>query len=575
MILCVPTMEPEGQEWPSLGPQVVNWIEGKLVFGPGDLRGQRAQVDPEKRALLERMYEVYPREHEKSGRRRFKRVALSLRKGSAKTELAAWIAAAELHQKAPVRCIGWDDRHCGVHGKVRRKGATCRCVPIGSGVRDPFIPLLAYTEEQSEELCYGALKVILELSRVAKDFDIGLERIMRVRGDGKALAVATAPGPRDGARTTFQVGDETHRLVLPRQRKAWETMLANQPKRKLSDAWSLETTTAYAPGEQSVAERTQHYAQAVAEGRVKDSRLFFFHRQASDVDVSTGKAWDLTDPAAVRRAVLEASGPVSEWSDVDAIVEQWNDPTSDRTYLERVWLNRPVKAAEKAFNVEAWRRLARAPIGGQPYRPPRGALIALGFDGARFHDSTAIVGTEIETGYQWLLGLWEQDPLDPKWEVPEDEVCQVVEDAFARWRVWRFYCDPPYWETVVAAWAGLHGKETVVFFLTNRYRQMADAVRGFTNALVDGGLSHDGSPDYARHIGNAHRRPLNQRDEEGRPLWVIQKERPDSPLKIDAAAAGVLSWRARTDALTNGARASGPSIWDQRAAAGEEVLPCV
>jgi hypothetical protein len=43
-----------------LGPQVCAFIEDHLVFGPGDLRGEPAQLDDEKRALVYRMYEVYP-----------------------------------------------------------------------------------------------------------------------------------------------------------------------------------------------------------------------------------------------------------------------------------------------------------------------------------------------------------------------------------------------------------------------------------------------------------------------------------------------------------------------------------
>ncbi len=97
----------ETDKWPSLGFQVCNFIEERLVFGPGDLRGQPAVLDNEKRSLIWRMYEIYPENHPKAGRRRFKRVAVSLRKGTAKTEFAAWIAACELHPEGPVRCDGY------------------------------------------------------------------------------------------------------------------------------------------------------------------------------------------------------------------------------------------------------------------------------------------------------------------------------------------------------------------------------------------------------------------------------------------------------------------------------------
>ena len=514
----------EAKPWPTLGRQVCDFIESYLVFGPGDLRGEPARLDAEKRALIHRMYEVFPQGHAQAGRRRFKRVAISVRKGSAKTELLAWIAACELHPDGPVRCDGFD-----AQGE-----------PVGVGVTDPYIPMCAYTEEQSDELAYGALRVILEHSQLADDFDIGLMRILRKDGDGKAVSLATAPDARDGARTTFQCLDETHRWTLPRLKQAHRTMMANIPKRYLADAWSMETTTAPAPGEGSVAEDTMDYARQVADGKITDSRLFFFHRQASD-------GHDLSTPEGVRAAVIEASGPVAEWSDIDGIVEQWQDPTADRAYLERVWLNRLVRATERAFDAERWRELAKPEI-----TVPDGELITLGFDGARFRDSTALVGTHILSGHQFLLGLWEHPHGIEQWEVPEAEVEMAVATAFERWDVWRFYCDPPYWETHVAKWAGQWGEKRVLNWWTNRLKPMAFAIRSFVNAQTSGELSHDGNPGLSRHIGNAVRRYLNMRDDQDAKLWVIQKERADSPHKIDAAMAACLAWEARCDALTAG-----------------------
>jgi phage terminase large subunit-like protein len=530
-VLIVPSLE--GRPWPTLGPQVCQFIEEYLVFGPGDLRGEPAILDPEKRALIYRMYEVNPQRHPEVGRRRFRRVAVSLRKGSAKTELAAWIAAAELHENGPVRCVGWDQ-----DGN-----------PIGGGVRDPYIPLVAYTEEQSEELAYGTLKCILEEGPLADDFDIGIERIVRKDGTGKAAALSSAPGSRDGARTTFQVFDETHRMNSARQKAAHRTMLANLPKRRLADAWSLETTTAPSPGEGSVAEDTMDYARMVHDGAIPDSRLFFFHRQASDKH-------DLTTQEGLRAAIIEASGPVAEWSDVDGIVDQWQDPTADLAFLERVWLNRPIKASAQAFDVDLWKSRVD-PV----HRVPPGALITLGFDGARFRDSTALVGTEVDTGFQFLLGLWEKPPHDADWEVPVAEVDAAVANAFETWNVWRLYADPPYWESKVDEWAGEYGADKVAAWWTNRDKQMAYALRAFTGAIVAGDLSHDGDPDLARHIGNAVRRDLRIRDDEEKPLYCIQKERQDSPKKMDGAMAAVLSWEARGDAIAAGAHKQEKAKW--------------
>ncbi len=532
-VLMVPR---DTNAYPTLGPQVCDFIESYLVHGPGDLRGMPIMLDPEKRALIYRMYEVYPKEHSRAGRRRFKRCALSLRKGSAKTELAALIAAVELHPDGPVRCDGFDADDN----------------PVGVGVVDPYIPMVAYTEEQSDELAYGALRVILSYSQLIDDFDIGLTRIIRVGGDGKAISLATAPDARDGARTTFQVFDETHRLNMPRQKMAHRTMLANVPKRRLSDAWSLEITTAPAPGENSVAEDTMDYARQVAGGAIQDSRLFYFHRQASE-DL------DLTTPEGIRAAVIEASGPVAEWSDIDGICEQFRDPTVDLAYLRRVWLNQLVRASERAFDMERWNVLA-----DPDYIPADKARITLGFDGARWHDATALVGTEISTGFVMLLGLWEKPENIEEWEVPADVVNDVVAEAFDRWDVWRMYCDPPYWEGSVSEWAGKYGEKRVVEWWTNRPKQMAYAIKAFDTAITSGDLLHDGNPHLARHIGNAVRRVLKLRDEEGKPLWTIYKERTDSPHKIDAAMAGILSWEASGDALAAGVGVKQTSVYETR-----------
>lgn len=510
--------------WPSLGGQVCDWIENNLCFGPGDLRGEPARLDNEKRALIWRLYEIYPKKHPMAGRRRFKRAGISLPKGTAKTELAAWLAAAELHPGAPVRCVGWKKND-----------------PIGGPVTDPFIVLCAYTEEQSDELCYGALKAILEASPVANDFDIGLDRIMRITGDGKAVSISGAPSARDGARTTFQICDETHWWTLERLRRAHQTMLANVPKRKLADAWTLETTTAPEPGSGSIAESTMEYALQVDSGQLNDDRLFFFHREASD-------AHDVTTEEGARAAVIEASGSAAEWRDIESIVQLWRDPTTDRSYWERVYCNRLVKGARKAFDVALWK--SRKAI-SSPVR--RGDAIALGFDGSKFHDATGLVGTHLETGFQWVIGLWECPYGATDWKVPVDEVDSLVKSTFRDYTVLRMYADPPYWQEMVAKWIGEFGEERVLEWWTNRRKPMSYALEAFDTSIKEGHLSHDGHPALERHIGNAHKRQLQERDEKGQPLWLIEKERSDSPNKIDLAMAAVLSHEARNDAIAAGA----------------------
>jgi hypothetical protein len=526
VILMVPM--DTGTLFPTLGPQVCQFIEQNLVFGPGDLRGQPAILDPEKTALIYRMYEVYPKGHARAGRRRFKRCGISLPKGLAKTELAAWIAAVELHPEGPVRCTGFT-----------RDGE-----PIGGPVTDPYIPMVAYTEEQSEELAFGALRVVIEEGPLKGDLEVLQDRVSRRKGDGKAIPLSNNPNARDGARTTFSVADETHRFTLPRLKAAHQVMQANLPKRKIADPWMLEITTAPEPGAGSVAEGTMEYAEAVKAGRIADSSLFFFHRQASDTH-------DLETPEGFRSAVIEASGASAAWRDIDAIVGLWADPTSDRSYLERVYCNRLVKSGSQAFDVLKWKAL------GRPDRVvPDKAVITLGFDGAQNFDSTALVATEVKTGFQWKVGLWER-PIrlskDAEWQVPGEEVDALVAETFKRFAVWRLYADPPFWQSWIAKWRGQFGDDHVIEWLTNRRKPMAMALENFETAIRNGDITHEGDDDIARHVGNARREDITGwRDEQGKALWLIKKDRPDSIHKIDAAMASVLSWEARTDAIAAG-----------------------
>ena len=530
--LIVPPMEEA--PWPTLGPGVCAFIEEYLIYGPGDLRGKPYVLDDETRGLIYRMYEVYPRGHAMEGRRRFKEVGISMPKGTAKTEKAALIAAVELHPDGPVRTVGW-----GVRGDPG--------VPVGGGVNDPYIPMVAYTEEQTEELAYGALYVMISEGPLADDFDIGLARIMRLQGGGKAEALANAPDSADGMRTTFQHLDETHRFILPRMKAAVQTMKRNIPKRYAADAWTLETTTAFASGEGSVAEATMDYAKAVASGEIKDSRLFYFHRQARE-DFDLAKCDLSTDagPEMLRQAITDARGPSSAWADIESIVAQFMDPGADTEYLQRVWLNLSRKGAGKAFDIETWKALAR------DRKPKRGALITIGFDGARYFDSTALIATEIASGWQWPLGIWERPEHRADWEVPEGDVDAVLTQAFETFDVWRMYADPPFWESTLAMWAGRWGLDKVWKWPTNRWSVMGPSVRSYANAIAAGQVTHNGDEAFARHIANAVKRPLSIRDAEGVPFWVIEKERKGSPFKIDAAVAGILSWEARTLAISEG-----------------------
>jgi hypothetical protein len=525
--LVVPPLDDE--PWPTLGPQVCAFIEEYGRYGPGELKGERYVITNDFRAFLYRAYEVFPRGHRLAGRRRYKRCYDEERKGTAKTERAMLVAIAESHPHGPVRCNGWD-----AQGE-----------PVGVGVRSPYIPLVSYSVEQTEDLGYSVLRQILEESELADDYDIGLERILvrdtQGREAGKIVALAGSPNARDGAKTTFQHFDEPHRMTLPRLVKAHSTMVENTYKRVGADAWTLYTSTAGDVNEESVARDMRQYAEAVDRGEVEDPRLFFFSRFAPD-------DMPMDTPEQVRDFLLEASGPNAEWSgDIDALVSRWFEPKTDRAYYRRVWGNQWVAGGEKAFDVKAWRAHT------EPQPVPDNTLIVAFFDGSRWNDHTALVGTVVATGYQFVIGHWVPDPHRG---IATSDVDQAVDSMFDRWNVWRLYCDPPHWEDDIDRWKGRHGDDRVKDWPTNRPKQMAEACRLYQAAIVDGTVTNDGDPAMAQHVGNAVRHyELYEIEVDGHtePLWTIRKERPDSPNKIDLAICGVGSWEARGDAIAAGA----------------------
>jgi len=538
VLLVVPGLDPE--PWPTLGPQVCDLLEERAIYGPGSLQGEPYRIDPEFRAFIYRAFEVYPKGHPWEGRRRFKRAGLSVRKGLAKTEKMALLAFAELHPEGPTRFDGWD-----ADGE-----------PVGRPVRSPYIPMLAVTVEQVEELAYGALKYIVEEGPDADLFDSTLERIIRIdengRADGRAVPLSNSPGSRDGARTTLNCFDEPHRLILPRQIQAHSTMDANLPKRPLDDPWSLYVGTAGEPGEGSVAEQIHNEALMIQAGKIERPDLFYLYRTDDD------PKRDLSSKAERIKAVAEATGPAGEWGpgQFDEIASKWDRPNADGPYLERVWLNRWVKSGKQAFDAGRWAELAR-----EGAKIPRRAAISLGFDGSRWKDTTGLVATDLDTGLQQVLGLWvpsEDDPVDP------GEVMAVWDQAFKDYRVARVYGDPAMgWDDPLAQAAGKHGHKRVLFFYTDsrNLRRTAQMCRSYESAMRGGEVTHTGDPDFAAHIGAAQRRYTRMLDDDDQPLWVMEKRSHDSPLKIDLAMAGGLSWQARLDAIASGSRPSSNRIY--------------
>lgn len=502
-------------EFPSLGWDVAEWIESTLTVPDGEQQGSPLHLTDEQLAFIVRLYRL----DSKTGRRRdYRRACLVRPKGWGKSPFLAAVALAEL--AGPVVPDGFD-----ADGE-----------PVGRPRATPWIQVASVSEDSTDNT-WSSLYQMAQDGSIADHvpgFDVGITRIF-LPGGGRCEPVASASGSREGQRITFSVMDETH-LWIPSN---GGVKLAATLRRNLAKMGgvSVETTNAPFLGEQSVAEAT---IEACRRGGVPARGVLFDHREAPETD--------LADTAALRKALRGVYGDAS-WIDIERLIEEIADPDTDPDDARRFYLNQVRAAADRAFDREKWKLLAR-----DDGPPPKRTPIVLGFDGSRFDDATALVGTVIATGYQFVLGLWEKPagPAGEDWEVPSDEVDAAVRDAFEHYKVWRLYADPPYWESNVAAWAGRYGRERVIEWWTHRDRQVAYALAAYRLAMTTDELAHDGDPAMARHIGNAVRRKSRARDEDGKPMWTIGKPARQSPYKIDAAMAGCLSWEARRDAVAAG-----------------------
>jgi hypothetical protein len=97
---------------------------------------------------------------------------------------------------------------------------------VGVPVTDPYIPMVATTEEQVEDLAYGAVYAILERAPIMDDYDVGLERILH---NGRRGRSRRSPRRRPHATVRARRSSTSMRRTCSRERlkEAHATMMRN------------------------------------------------------------------------------------------------------------------------------------------------------------------------------------------------------------------------------------------------------------------------------------------------------------------------------------------------------------
>lgn len=505
----------------SLGYEIADWLVDNVCHGPGDLQGESPiQLDQEMLAFIVAAYRIDPN----TGRKVYDEGVLSRPKGRAKTEISGWLAVAEAF--GPVRFSHWDE-----DGQ-----------PRGKAVTSPLIKCLA-TEESQATASFSVVAYIVSDWGVENRPEIfgGVTGVRQYQSataiylphGGEIRACTSGAASKDGGKETFVVADESHLYVLRELKHMYGTVRRNLGKRKLAEPWLLQTTTAYRPGEQSIAEET---FTAWRKGELSDAVLVD-HREAK------GRI-DIRDREHTMAQLRYVYGAASAWMDLDRIYREMLDPrscpddaTAARYYLNRALSNQDAWIAKDVH--ERQKRVGDVVAAGEP--------ITLGFDGSLNDDTTVLRGCRISDGFLFRIGAWPKPDgaAGVGWEVPRREVLATIREAFGRYKVVRGYFDPHEWRSDIDALSDEFGEERVIRWATTRDVSMAGALDRLHADLMNGVVWHDDDPLAAEHYGNVYvRRKGGHR--------LVRKEHPQSSRKIDTVVGDALAYEARADVLASG-----------------------
>ena len=411
--------------------------------------------------------------------------------------------------------------------------------PMGRPWATPLIQLLASAEDQTDNV-YRPLQAMARDDRMGGRMRVG-EEFIRLPNDGRIDVVTSSALARLGNPITHALQDETQ--LYTAQNKL--IRVAETQRRGLAGMGgrAVETTNCPDPAVDSTARRTM-------EAKAKD--VFRFHRLPPAHLVYA----DPDERHLIHEYVYAGSQHVLEHDGLDAIeAEAVELMEKDPAQAERFYGNRLVAGSGAAFNGDRWDELGNAARveRGEPAVPvPSDSLIVIGVDGARFRDAIAIRAVDVVSGHRWTVDIQER-PLDASDDYEHDfeKADRAMLDAFAANDVWRVYVDPQYIEALLERWQGRWGDKVVVEWLTYRKRPMCFALANYRTEMTAGGFTHDSDPVMGRHIRNATKQMTNVLDDEGRPMWILEKADPRR--YFDGVMADCLALEARGDAIAAGA----------------------
>lgn len=544
----------------SLGGLALWWIESFVVHGPGPVMYQPVRHGLEYSGFIMDCYSLA-----EDGERCHDSAFLSRPKGCDKSGIAARLALFEA--LGPCRFSHWATADEPPYEYLGHKYYFREGEAVGKRILGPKVKIMATVKDQAN-LIYDT---------VYANFEDGPLSVLKGEGlkvqksgiflpppfGGSIIPSSSGGNSKDGGQETFACFDETHLYTLPRLHNMYEKVTNNIIKSaSTNEAWFLETTTMYAPGEDSIAEKTYQMVQDAREGKLQDSRILADHQWA-DLD-------DIDDPELFVVALAEAYGDATEWMEPYKTMRGvYNSRTAETRNAQRYFLNAISQQHDNSWLTAAQVKRVTLPRTKEiidtstgnifPVTPKRQLIpnekITMGFDGALSDDATALVGCCVSDGHLFPI-LVQQKPDGPDgddWRVDKHAFDIAVAQAFATYDVVGFYADPPYWIQEVEKWEREFGHRLMISpsgkskvqFWTMWPAQMSRAINRLETAILTGTVTLEDDNTMRRHF-------LNACVERRRGLDVIAKVTNDSPFKIDVAVASALAFEARGMYLDKG-----------------------
>lgn len=474
----------------SLGPEVVEFFAGNLVFCEGEKKGDPFIADGFQRDIVDLVYEL-----DEDGERVWKLVVIGIPRGNGKSPLCSGIGCFELaYRNDSPQIFG------------------CAASRDQAGIVHRF----AY--EMSNQ---GPLKDYFSYPRAQQALGP-----IRCESNGGVFKVLSADGLlQHGQNPSVVIEDELHAFTTGKQKELHFAMTSSLHKRK--DSVMIIITTA---GDDKSSLLGQLYEsllkrcdleysddRCLTVGRDYESRsLLIWYGAPDDADVKDPKIWRACNPA--------------PWITDEALrLAAYGNPES---VFRRLYLNQWVLGKNAAFQPAAWDACEK------PGEIPRGATVCIGVDVGEKRDKSAVAIASDDGGLIRLEATVIESHVSGgmRTSLPlvEAELRRIMDEYDVR----KIYFDA--WQMRDEA-ARLESEGMPMCEYPQNDAHMVPACMEFHDLVVTRGIVHDGDKALREHVLNAATKSCGSRG------WRFAKPlnaggtQMDITKKIDALIAATMA----------------------------------